>query len=145
MRGATGYAVVGSEPQPISIHAPHARCDNYIYSRFPKSIDFNPRTPCEVRQYLLQAKADALNFNPRTPCEVRRNFDVLNVNVHNFNPRTPCEVRQKELGNFSIDHKFQSTHPMRGATYQLENGLVLIDDFNPRTPCEVRPVLKFYI
>ena len=33
-----------------------------------------------------------------------------------FNPRTPCGVRQKPLYVLSDLWKFQSTHPLRGAT-----------------------------
>ena len=58
------------------------------------------------------------DFNPRTPCGVRRAFDFfLCVRVINFNPRTPCGVRPCKDANNNASLVFQSTHPMRGATY----------------------------
>ena len=35
--------------------------------------------------------------------------------------------------------RFQSTHPLRGATWQFHNSNPLSANFNPRTPCGVRP------
>ena len=79
----------------ISIHAPHARCDNDS-KRHPLYCNY---------------------FNPRTPCEVRRQGANVNKMKTNFNPRTPCEVRRFFLLRIYNRHKFQSTHPMRGATH----------------------------
>ena len=81
------------------------------------------------------------------------------VVVH-FNPRTPCGVRPALDANASTPHKFQSTHPLRGATYarilfcskigiSIHAPLAGCDvyatspasrstNFNPRTPCGVR-------
>ena len=33
-----------------------------------------------------------------------------------FDPRTPCGVRLDKAENDVVDHIFQSTHPLRGAT-----------------------------
>ena len=51
MRGATHCLPAGmSADWTISIHAPHAGCDRRV-ERFDRySHDFNPRTPCGVRQ-----------------------------------------------------------------------------------------------
>ena len=35
-------------------------------------------------------------------------------------------------------YAFQSTHPLRGATFQLFTLAIVLGDFNPRTPCGVR-------
>ena len=40
-----------------------------------------------------------------------------NLLLSHFNPRTPCEVRLQPAVSFSTLHLFQSTHPMRGATF----------------------------
>ncbi len=127
-------------------------------------------------------KASTRGFNPRTPCEVRlspaRHSLFIQVSIHaplarcdhdikqidneaySFNPRTPCEVRLID-GNFvSGGSRFQSTHPLRGATPQPEfvcflhlvsihaplarcdhlslQQSIWSNGFNPRTPCEVR-------
>ena len=55
-----------------------------------------------------------------------------------FNPRTPCGVRLDADKRFVLDHEFQSTHPMRGATSSPSCRLRLRAHFNPRTPCGVR-------
>ena len=77
-----------------------------------------------------------------------------------FNPRTPCGVRPKVSYSTVIQGKFQSTHPVWGATctWMSAHTTALISihaprvgcdlthlslfsgigDFNPRTPCGVR-------
>ena len=77
----------------------------------------------------------------------------------NFNPRTPCGVRRGSAMTYTERAKFQSTHPLRGATKALENhqkGEIISihaplagcdplrimlrtrpSNFNPRTPCGV--------
>ena len=57
-------------------------------------MNFNPRTPCEVRLYPDNTVINVRHFNPRTPCEVRHGVDASDIKaLNNFNPRTPCEVR----------------------------------------------------
>ena len=55
-----------------------------------------------------------------------------------FNPRTPCGVRRKRHCDFHACFKFQSTHPLRGATRIARNTAIAPKYFNPRTPCGVR-------
>ena len=124
----------------ISIHAPLAGCDNTLLSAFPTSLHFNPRTPCGVRPVYHGFISAVVHFNPRTPCGVRLRTAAL---------------RQSILS-------FQSTHPLRGATFVLliVRHIVTISihaplagcdprqraprffrqNFNPRTPCGVRPL-----
>ena len=123
----------------ISIHAPLAGCDGVRHRQRFRFIDFNPRTPCGVR---LQPHLWLLR-------------------LRNFNPRTPCGVRLSPFRIGSATSKFQSTHPLRGATERYPLELVGADIsihaplagcdrhrrtharhppyFNPRTPCGVRP------
>ena len=78
----------------------------------------------------------------------------------NFNPRTPCGVRQQIHTLPKQTGKFQSTHPLRGATKGGLGAILVIAisihaplagcdhglhhhrarrrHFNPRTPCGVR-------
>ena len=79
--------------------------------------DFNPRTPCGVRQGNSGWSGHSVrNFNPRTPCGVRRCATRFTRTKSNFNPRTPCGVRRHKRIAAAGLKKFQSTHPMRGAT-----------------------------
>ena len=77
-----------------------------------------------------------------------------------FNPRTPCGVRRCWSYFYSYVCRFQSTHPLRGATNkpiknlrftkisihaplagcdkQANKKLAVYKNFNPRTPCGVR-------
>ena len=95
------------------------------------------------------AKTCRTNFNPRTPCGVRLVSKVYADWTAHFNPRTPCGVRRQAVqpeaaaGAISIHAplagcdsmttwptrkapKFQSTHPLRGATsVQFNDGLPL--------------------
>ena len=78
--------------------------------------DFNPRTPCGVRHLSNGQSSSPCDFNPRTPCGVRRDGILPARDRVNFNPRTPCGVRLYEQYNRQNVPKFQSTHPLRGAT-----------------------------
>ena len=126
---------------PISIHAPLAGCDSSGWARAWAYRHFNPRTPCGVR---LSHNAFSLNnryFNPRTPCGVRLSLTICNSSRQSdFNPRTPCGVRRTQVAHEVAAHhhfkprtpcgvrrrvraarrtpscRFQSTHPLRGAT-----------------------------
>ena len=82
---------------PISIHAPLAGCDTSPVTRYLTISNFNPRTPCGVRQIILLFSSSTRYFNPRTPCGVRRSF----------------------LSISKVCEKFQSTHPLRGATAKM--------------------------
>ena len=118
MRGATRPCTGGQRAATISIHAPHAGCDDKQTTNDKKTGDFNPRTPCGVRQDKYRLTASLYDFNPRTPCGVRRG---------------------KRLGAITLK-VFQSTHPMRGATREyIASKSPDAEDFNPRTPCGVRP------
>ena len=78
----------------------------------------------------------------------------------NFNPRAPCGVRRSKKARAAPTPTFQSTHPLRGATFFYLLGVVgsiisihaplagcdipavwiviANQNFNPRTPCGVR-------
>ena len=54
-----------------------------------------------------------------------------------FNPRTPYGVRLCGAFFQPFFERFQSTHPLRGATTSRRN-MASTGHFNPRTPCGVR-------
>ncbi len=102
------------------------------------------------------AAGHSRHFNPRTPCGVRRppRATVCTPSPRHFNPRTPCGVRRaiacgrwrRICISIHADHaarckRFQSTHPLRGATMRSISVVAISVDFNPRTPCGVRRVV----
>ena len=183
LRGATAAGLEPTTAVLISIHAPLAGCDRT--ARFPSALrrDFNPRTPCGVRLLASICNQRPLTFQSTHPLRgaTPRVSDVgamLNISIHaplagcdnwsapeeaailDFNPRTPCGVRLFTCLWHWTNRKFQSTHPLRGATYHLRYLRIVlhisihaplagcdnhsvenrkrIKDFNPRTPCGVR-------
>ena len=102
---------------PISIHAPLAGCDAlYSPAGCAATADFNPRTPCGVRPDQGGIPRADAHFNPRTPCGVRRSrYRWLHPNreISIHAPLAGCDAaRQPECK----EERFQSTHPLRGAT-----------------------------
>ena len=127
----------------------------------PYPEDFNPRTPCGVRQFIPYRTETLRNFNPRTPCGVRRSpRSCSGPEAHHFNPRTPCGVRlagtEKPLGLAIIsihaplagcdrseiepaNNVYISIHaPLAGCDLRDGAKPARSGDFNPRTPCGVR-------
>ena len=101
--------------------------------------NFNPRTPCGVRPSMCFDAAISLTFQsthpmrgatplcggsvfrsvisihaPHAGCDQRTCFSL--PSSADFNPRTPCGVRLPFYTIRKMHKKFQSTHPMRGAT-----------------------------
>ena len=100
----------------ISIHAPRVGCDHRVHTGGDGSaISIHaPRVGCD-RNLRITTWAQR-DFNPRTPCGVRHGTKWCSSRRFYFNPRTPCGVRPGE-GWVSLEFvKFQSTHPVWGAT-----------------------------
>ena len=57
---------------------------------------------------------------------------------HHFNPRSPCGERRDNQHVLGSQWGFQSTLPLRGATYIYAYDSADITDFNPRSPCGER-------
>ena len=84
-------------PNCISIHAPRAGCD---------------RLPCMPPQSAAGISIHA----PRAGCDPgERSHSGPHLY---FNPRTPCGVRPCGLRGLTTRLLFQSTHPVRGATFE---------------------------
>ena len=100
--------------------------------------NFNPRTPCGVRPRRRACAHTCANFNPRTPCGVRRTYIapslLLEISIHA--PLAGCDGAF--IKNHALIDKFQSTHPLRGATPTGYSCCICLSYFNPRTPCGVR-------
>ena len=114
----------------------------YTLAAASSGKDFNPRTPCGVRPDTIASYCSSVtpNFNPRTPCGVRRCNIIAHtvtsgisihaphagcdrcfcltsfcVRISIHAPHAGCDVINWEI--ILIIVKFQSTHPMRGATH----------------------------
>ena len=95
----------------ISIHAPLAGCDNLGGGVIGHLLYFNPRTPCGVRPY------------------VRGLVDQDSISIHA--PLAGCDV---ECGLRLIGYsQFQSTHPLRGATFtnKMPKLMILFQSTHP--------------
>ena len=75
---------------------------------------------------------------PRVGCDTVADVMLLQGENRDFNPRTPCGVRPDNRGIYHGPCKFQSTHPVWGATRKAEKAINQGKYFNPRTPCGVR-------
>ena len=75
---------------------------------------------------------------PRVGCDgfkVGKRVVPLRISIHA--PRVGCDPGR--LAFMSSVVRFQSTHPVWGATRPVDLRYVGGLDFNPRTPCGVRP------
>ena len=79
---------------------------------------FNPRSPCGERpEHQLQHDREEVYFNPRSPCGERRRRRKPCSAVIDFNPRSPCGERRASPRPTVTRMLFQSTLPLRGATF----------------------------
>ena len=101
----------------VSIHAPREGCDRLrqrSLSRSEVSIHA-PREGCDILLVFIRVVPKC--FNSRTPGGVRLDgYDYINGYVFSFNSRTPGGVRRSPLPLHYAGHRFQFTHPGRGAT-----------------------------
>ena len=139
LRGATPINSAIALLICISIHAPLAGCDITIRIIHPQSQYFNPRTPCGVRQISTASSQTASTFQSTHPLRgATDDPDAAvqggEISIHaplagcdrvgccghlrfrDFNPRTPCGVRLSPFAAPVPLIRFQSTHPLRGAT-----------------------------
>ena len=143
MRGATRKGNAETESVVISIHAPHAGCDDNLpglNAEFIISIHA-PHAGCDINRLKKRAnnvifqsthpmrgatvnsfssQQHLYDFNPRTPCGVRpvnrhrpRAFHLISIHA----PHAGCDAKSAAyVARYTV---FQSTHPMRGATNRL--------------------------
>ena len=78
------------------------------------------------------------NFNPRTPCGVRPRYVSPVVLSRKFQSTHPLRGATRRFRSTLRSRKFQSTHPLRGATRRRLSRFCASAYFNPRTPCGVR-------
>ena len=125
----------------ISIHAPRVGCDHAWHTLSRIERDFNPRTPCGVRPGGDELASMHTDFNPRTPCGVRLVSYTHKGQTRRFQSTHPvwgatCEV----CGCTITGVKFQSTHPVWGATRRPKQfgHRYCISIHAPRVGCDAR-------
>ena len=117
MRGATLQQQRAPQCQKISIHAPHAgRDDDVRVRRTPHRISIH--APHAGRDQLRQEAALVLlYFNPRAPCGARPTFAFTPGSVDLFQSTRPMRGATFAGHGLKVTVRiFQSTRPMRGAT-----------------------------
>ena len=77
---------------------------------------------------------DIDNFNPRSPYGERRRIAAFSAPSDNFNPRSPYGERPGRHTMRMPPCVFQSTLPLRGATYYSKRSHAEKSNFNPRFP-----------
>ena len=145
MRGAT-VLLAGSPGAAAAFQSTHPMRGATARTASPTSADgnFNPRTPCGVR--LFRAVQDDLLsmisiHAPHAGCDIKKSRPA--GGPHRFQSTHP--MRGATMDGAKIRQKyseFQSTHPMRGATGAGAGGTIRPRHFNPRTPCGVRPHVR---
>ena len=145
----------------ISIHAPRVGCDSGWTKVNTFSESFQSTHPvwgATTRAKYLRPVHQISIHAPRVGCDCP--WGCALGNASNFNPRTPCGVRLKTSSSSAERLRFQSTHPVWGATsfpHRLETPRIFQSThpvwgatpqrhqtsgtpsyFNPRTPCGVR-------
>ena len=140
MRGATCSISARCSGVDVSIHAPHAGRDCSCLTRSASTACFNPRAPCGARPRVLCAEIVKHKFQSTRPMRgatPRENESDcgFEVSIHaphagrdarqmpmrprffSFNPRAPCGARLLPSAIGFASEMFQSTRPMRGATF----------------------------
>ena len=125
----------------ISIHAPRVGCDLTGNGSRISPGDFNPRTPCGVRQEGIVMIITALLFQSTHPVwGATAVTDMLGDLRNVFQSTHPVWGATRSMPSMaSSSDLFQSTHPVWGATFSRSGDGARPAYFNPRTPCGVRP------
>ena len=146
MRGATLFSCFCLISKGISIHAPHAGGDSGFHISIQPRGTFQSTPPMRgATGGLWIHRCKEKYFNPRPPCGGRLKPVVWISGVADFNPRPPCGGRPCPFSSRTSGNTFQSTPPMRGATFIQPPGSVKPSDFNPRPPCGGRPLLVIWM
>ena len=122
VRGATAETATAIGIDLISIHAPRAGCDYMgVCSYTPVHVIsiHAPRAGCDCSSIVVILVPLFISIHaPRAGCD--GSTSQSSDGLFHFNPRTPCGVRQTTTYTTRHNRRFQSTHPVRGATIARE-------------------------
>ena len=97
LRGATDDNEQVQAAHHISIHTPLAGSDTFTHVGWREPYNY---------------------FNPHSPCGERPDWTFFRcMNSGDFNPHSPCGERLQSTPSAVISSLFQSTLPLRGATF----------------------------
>ena len=160
MRGATRWLTQMAKASNFNPRSPCGERLRYGYG-CAGSADFNPRSPCGERPRFVATSQPVIRFQSTLPMRgatavvVPAPFHVgisihaphagsdawyssIMARIDHFNPRSPCGERLLLVALPAGGAEFQSTLPMRGATYCRFSGAKVNCNFNPRSPCGER-------
>ena len=138
--GATNSVVASPVYTDISIHAPRVGCDEVCQLQRCRSLVISihaPRVGCDERYHPTHGAILHISIHaPRVGCDACPG--LASRWAEDFNPRTPCGVRQKAHQLVEELTKFQSTHPVWGATLWAVScsGAAGISIHAPRVGCD---------
>ena len=160
VRGATSAIQLDETPVPISIHAPRAGCDeinvkNLLFTAISihapragcdpeKAVhklcreNFNPRTPCGVRQNPLTAISGSKGFQSTHPVRgatrpSKQIATLVGISIHA--PRAGCDYQTKAI----VRPESISIHAPRAGCDQAQkekNSILKISIHAPRAGCD---------
>ena len=163
LRGATRVHVRDAvlDLDVISIHTPLAGSDVMTGRLTYAWLDFNPHSPCGERHENTTPPPTEEEFQSTLPLRGATMpkffvWDRLRISIHTplagsdkptnqpvheayyFNPHSPCGERPGEKRQMAKLIIFQSTLPLRGATYRSNLRSQAPTNFNPHSPCGER-------
>ena len=164
LRGATEVHVGPRGDEGISIHTPLAGSDARLKGHGAVSLEFQSTLPLRGATAVdLNYVGEVLSFQSTLPLRGatgRANHGHAqpnDISIHtplagsdmnvkeflqsfeNFNPHSPCGERPKCGRRPSRMFRFQSTLPLRGATWRSTGKGPPYLNFNPHSPCGERP------
>ena len=109
-----------SDSLHVSIHAPRAGRDFCCRARPDSPSCFNPRAPCGARHTLTSSIVLPLGFNPRAPCGARPPCGYTRPPRTRFQSTRPVRGATFRVQEILSRNTFQSTRPVRGATHTAQ-------------------------
>ena len=139
MRGATLSNASSSSLLMFQSTRPMRGATIRCSTRIARGRRFNPRAPCGARhrQHIVVKNVKVSIHAPHAGRDTQ--YVTFNLSPGCFNPRAPCGARHFALLGDDALEVFQSTRPMRGATWDGFVTWIVPCGFNPRAPCGARP------
>ena len=140
MRDATPFSPHNHCISGVSIHASHAGCDVGDGVDGGGVNSFNPRIPCGMRQSRIAERCTQRKVSihaSHAGCDCVGSFsNRFRIQFQSTHPMRDATFPRRQRRAYA--KSFQSTHPMRDATCSISLILDSASCFNPRIPCGMR-------